>query len=80
MDFAYLCSMLRTTTVFTPTQVHLLKMFELSKTEDELDEMKGVLYRYYSQKLNDTLDNLWDNGILSQKRLDEIGQMDLHQL
>lgn len=72
--------MIGTATTFTPTQIHLLKMFELSKTKRELDEMKDVLYHYYSAKLQNELDKQWDEGTLSQQRLDEIAQMDLHQL
>lgn len=72
--------MIGTATTFTPTQMHLLRMFALSKTESELNEMRDVLYQHYSQRLNDTLDRLWDNGTLSQERLDEIDKMDLHQL
>lgn len=72
--------MIGTATVFNPTQIHLLKMFELSKSKSELDEMKDVLYQHYSKRLQGELDELWSEGILSQERLDEIGQMDLHQL
>lgn len=67
------------TTVFTPTQIHLLKMFQYMKTEEELIELKNLLFHYYSQKMDERLDELWDNGVLDQKRLDEINKMDLHQ-
>ena len=30
--------------------------------------------------LDEHLNKLWDAGILDQKRLDEINEMDLHQL
>ena len=68
------------TTVFTPTQIHLLKMFQYMNTEEELEELKSLLFKYYSKKLDERLDELWDNGVLDQKRLDEINEMDLHQL
>lgn len=68
------------TTVFTPTQIHLLKMFQYMKTEEELDELKNLLFQYYSQKMDKRLNELWDAGILDQKRLDKINEMDLHQL
>ena len=32
------------------------------------------------EKMDEHLDKLWDEGILDQKRLDEINKMDLHQL
>lgn len=68
------------TTVFTPTQIHLLKMFQYMNTEEELEELKSLLFKYYSKKMDERLDELWDNGVLDQKRLDEINQMDLHKL
>ena len=67
------------TTVLTPTQIHLLKMFQYMKTEEELDELKQLLFQYYSQKMDERLNELWDSGVLDQKRLDEINRMDLHQ-
>ena len=68
------------TTVFTPTQIHLLQMFQYMKSEEELIELKDLLFHYYSQKMDERLNELWDTGALDQKRLDEINAMDLHQL
>jgi len=68
------------TTVFTPTQIHLLQMFQYMKSEEELIELKDLLFHYYSQKMDERLNELWDTGVLDQKRLDEINAMDLHQL
>ena len=33
-----------------------------------------------AQEMDAQLDKLWDEGVLDQKRLDEINKMDLHQL
>lgn len=67
-------------TVFNPIQIHLLKMFELDKSQSGLAELKTVLYNYYSDKMKRQLDKLWQSGELNQKRLDEINNMDLHKL
>lgn len=67
-------------TVFNPIQMHLLKMFEVDNSQAGLAELRDVLYKYYSKKMGDTLDKLWESGELGQKRLDEINQMDLHKL
>ena len=67
-------------TVFNPLQIHLLKMFALDKSQKGLNELKDVLYRYYSARMEENLDALWHSGQLNQERLDEIKQMDLHQL
>lgn len=67
-------------TAFNPTQIHLLKMFELDKSQNGLDELKEVLYKYYSKKMNKALNDLWTSGKIDQKRLDEINKLDLHKL
>lgn len=66
--------------VFNPMQIHLLQMFAIDKAEQGVVELKEVLYNYYSKKMQNRLNELWDNGTLDQTRLDEINQMDLHQL
>ena len=66
-------------TVFNPIQLHLLRMFERNKSEEDLRELQTVIGDYYAKKLNDHLNKLWDEGILDQKRLDEINEMDLHE-
>ena len=67
-------------TVFNPIQVHLLKMFALDKSQGGLEELKSVLYRYYSSRLDTQLEEMWQSGELSKARLDEINKMDLHKL
>jgi len=67
-------------TVFNPLQIHLLQMFTLDKSQSGLDELKDVLYRHYSARMESRLDELWQSGELNQERLDEINQMNLHQL
>lgn len=66
--------------VFNPIQLHLLKMFSVDRAEQGLIELKDVLYKYYSSKMQNRLNELWDKGELDQARLDEINQMDLHHL
>lgn len=67
-------------TVLNRTQVHLLQMFQADDSQKGLEELKEVLYAYYSKKMEKSLDELWDSGVLDQRRLDEINNMDLHQL
>lgn len=67
-------------TVFNPIQVHLLKMFEIDKSQKGLEELKDLLYNYYSSKMENALENLWNSGVLDQNRLDEINNLDLHKL
>lgn len=67
-------------TALNMTQVHLLQMFQVDKSQRGLEELKELLYSYYSKKMNESLDELWDSGVLNQERLDEINQMDLHKI
>ena len=53
------------TATLTPTQRHLLKLFSYNSSE--------------AYRLDAKSDELWDNGILDQKRLDEIRHEDLHK-
>lgn len=68
------------TTVFNPIQQHLLRMFSFNRSEEDLQEMKNVLTEYYAKKVDDTFNKLWDEGVLDQKKLDEIRTQDLHAL
>ena len=65
------------TTVFNPVQQHLLTMFAFDGSEDRLKEVKEVLFKHFSQKMDQRLDELWDAGVLDQKRLDELRGMHL---
>ena len=67
-------------TALNMPQVHLLQMFQVDKSQKGLEELKELLYSYYSKKMNESLDELWDSGVLNQERLDEINQMDLHKI
>lgn len=63
----------------TPTQQHLLKMFSFNNSEAYAHEVQEVLTRHFQAKLDQEADRLWTEGILDQKRLDEIRTEDLHR-
>ena len=67
-------------TALNKTQIHLLQMFQVDNSQSGLDELKELLYSYYSKKMEASLNELWDTGALDQNRLDEINTMDLHKL
>ena len=67
-------------TVLNPVQQHLLKMFAFGGSEERLMEVKEVLTKYFSQKLDDRLNELWDSGILNQEKLDELRKIDVRTL
>lgn len=55
-------------------------MFEFAQSENTLKELKEILFNHYHNKLEPKLDELWQNGTLNQRKLDEINEMDLHKL
>ena len=57
------------TTAFNPVQQHLLKLFAFDGSEEKLLEVKEVLTKYFSQKLDKRLNELWDSGVLNQDKL-----------
>ena len=63
-----------------PTQLHLLKLFSFNNSEEYAREIQEVLAKHFQERLDAETDRLWDEGILNQKRLDEINKMDLHKL
>lgn len=67
-------------TVFNPVQQHLLKMFAFDGSEERLEEVKKVLTEYFSQKLDDRLNDLWDSGVMNQEKLDELRKTDVRTL
>lgn len=67
-------------TVLNPVQQHLLKMFAFDGSEERLMEVKEVLTKFFSQKLDDRLNELWDSGILNQEKLDELRKIDVRTL
>ena len=62
----------------TPTQVHLLRAFSYNNSEEYAREIQEVLTKHFQAKLDEESDRLWDEGILDQKKLDELRQTDLH--
>ena len=67
-------------TVLNSVQQHLLKMFAFDGSEERLKEVKMVLSQYFSQKLDDRLNDLWDSGDLNQEKLDELRKIDIRTL
>ena len=60
------------TATLTPTQRH-------NSSEAYAREIQAVLTKYFQNRLDAKSDELWDNGILDQKRLDEIRHENLHK-
>ncbi len=66
-------------TKFNSTQMYLLSVFANEESGERLTEIKDLITQYYQKKVDEKLNELWDNGILDQKRLDQLMTMDLHK-
>ncbi len=66
-------------TVFNEAQLYLLSVFSHIKNDEELNDIKDLISNYYAKRLERHMEKLWDEGVIDQKRLDEINEMDLHQ-
>ena len=59
------------------TQLHLLKLFSYTKSEDSLKELQSVLFNYYRKKLDEETDRLWAEGKLNDNVIEEM--LNIHQ-
>ena len=53
-------------------QLHLLKMFSVTKSEESLSELQTVLFDYYRKKLNAQTREFWENNQLDSSKMEEI--------
>lgn len=59
-------------TPLNPVQLHLLKMFSITKSEEDLAELKEVLLDFYQKKLDEETDRLWAEGKINDDKIEEI--------
>jgi len=57
-----------------PVQLHLLELFSKDMTEQELLDIKALLVQYYSRKVDEELDLIWEKRNYSQERFKEATQ------
>lgn len=55
-----------------PAQLCLLETFAGAESQEELNELTRLIRDYYARKLEDELENLWEDGTLDQQKLDEL--------
>ena len=57
--------------------MELLYAIKNIRTESELNELKLALSHFFADKAQKELDELWDSGVLDQKKLDELREQHL---
>jgi hypothetical protein len=55
-----------------PIQLHLLKMFQYTKSEEGLQELQSVLFDYYRNKAKVQADEFWKANNLNAAQMEEI--------
>jgi len=66
---------METTVANTPlntVQLHLLKVFSVTKSEEGLKELQTVLFDYYRNKLKAQTDEFWKKNNLDNSKMEEI--------
>lgn len=49
-----------------------LRLLAHFTTEDEVKELNDVVCEYYARKVDEEMDQLWDEGKWSQEKIDEV--------
>jgi len=57
--------------ILNEAQLHLLKMLQFLKTEEELMELKQIISDYYLKKLEKDINKYWGEGKITDDILNE---------
>ena len=62
---------------FTPAQYELVNMMSCLHNESDIMELKSVLVQFLNAKIQRELDGLYDDGTLSDERMEELAKQHL---
>ena len=65
-------------TVLNQAQLEFLQLLGHIKTKEELDELREVVCDFYARKIDEGMENLWQECKWSQEIMDNILNEDLH--
>lgn len=54
------------------SQMMILESFAGAQDEQELNDLMDVLRNFYAQRLELEMQRLWDNGVLDEKKLEQL--------
>ena len=71
----YFCRNYKNTTMaeaatLNQAQMQILDMMSFVKTPEALKDLKQVISDYFAQKADAEMNKLWDNGILTEERIE----------
>ena len=56
---------------FTPFQIEMLELVSRVSSEVEMQDIRRLLGQYFAKRAEDAIDRLWDDGVLSDKVMEE---------
>jgi hypothetical protein len=59
-------------TILNPIQFHLLQMFSIPMTENELDNLKKILLDFFDTLADKEFEKVWKEKGMSEKTIEEI--------
>ena len=62
---------------FTPAQYELVNMMSCLHKESDIVELKSVLVKFLNARIQKELDGLYENGTLSDERMEELSKQHL---
>ena len=68
---------MQTINTLNPAQIEVLNMMSFINTESSWQHLKEALAKYLTQQLEDEIDTLWEDGTLTEKKVE--GFRTLHE-
>jgi hypothetical protein len=54
-------------TPFTPFQMQMLKLTERIKSQEEMDDIRELVSKYFAEKAQQEVDRLWELGVINDE-------------
>lgn len=61
---------MQTVSSLNPAQIEVLNMMSFVNTESSWEHLKEALAKYFAQQLEDEIDSLWEDGTLTEKKIE----------
>lgn len=58
-------------TPFTPFQMQMLKLTERIKSQEEMDDIRRLVAKYFADKAQAEVDRLWDLGVINEEVIEQ---------
>ncbi|MBQ8486988.1 MAG: hypothetical protein IJ533_05010 [Prevotella sp.] len=59
-------------TPLNKAQMDILRLLEHIKTDEEAEELRDVICKFYARKAEEAMDRLWEAGLWDQEKNDAI--------